>query len=1653
MKSAGEKAKEIFLKAVEQHSEDQWEAFLDGACGDQPEVRCRVEGLLKAHAEMGTFQDDAASSHGDPTAHYAPVKERSGSQIGPYKLLQKIGEGGFGVVYMAEQERPVRRKVALKVIKPGMDSQEVISRFEAEEQALALMDHPNIARVFDAGATESGRPYFVMELVKGIPITDFCDKSDLTPEERLGLFMSVCNAVQHAHQKGVIHRDIKPNNVLVTLHDGEPVVKVIDFGVAKATNVRLTERTLFTRFEQMIGTPMYMSPEQAEMSGLDVDTRTDIYSLGVLLYELLTGSTPFDRSRLMEAGLDEIRRIIREEEPVKPSTKISTLKQVAADVSKHRKTEPKRLSAALRGDLDWIVMKALEKDRRRRYETAKDFAQDIGRYLSSEPVEASPPSLIYRTRKFVRRNRAFVAGSTTAALMLVLLVAGGWKMSVSGLKTDIAERKLELAEKERIINEKLAEEAKQERVAEEQRRIRSEARQQKLERRKTDLPTLRQRRTEENWAEAFELADRLRADFPEDEEILQLWREVSCKWTVVTEPPGAEVYRKPYADCESDWEQLGTSPLDAASRQGFFRWKIVKAGYETVEGCSGPKDVDIETTLDSKGSAPTDMVRVTVASLHERDVDFLIDRYEVTNRQFMQFVQSSGYSKKEYWKHPFLRDGDKVSWEDAVSCFVDATGKAGPSTWRNGAYPRNHGDYPVCGVSWYEAAAYAAFAQKRLPSIYDVQLASGKEFTGWIVPESNFDGPGPAEVGEYQGVGPFGTYDMAGNVKEWCWNQGTSQRRFIFGGAWSDSQYMFGGRDARPPFDRSETNGFRCVIYLTPPDEQLLADVVTDYRDYSQEQPVSDDAFEAIQAMYEYDKKPLNAQVIRTEDSGHCRHEVVEFDATYGDDRVIAHLFLPKDAAPPYQTVIYFPGGHADDQPRFPRHAARYDVFPALLNSGRAVVWPVYMGTYERGAGIGPSGVRDYVNRYVQQAHDLFRTVDYLQERPDIDVEKLAYLGSSWGARLGPVFLASEDRIRAAIFFHGGLHTRKAGLPREVDTLNFLPRVTIPSLMVNGKGDEIFPLETSQRPYFQHLGTADADKEHCVVEGFHTVAIEHREREALRWLDRYFGPAWSEEELAGLTEQEKLDRMEMQARRSLGLKRLDDAEKICRDTLESRRRILGAEHRDTLNTISLLALIAQKQKRNKEAVALFEQALEAQLRELGNKDADTMQTAEALHELYVIAAWTGCIQHDAVQEDCDRAVQYAQRVLELEQATEWKPSKGKQWLLGLALLRQGEEQAALDAMEKSFAAGEAWIGGWLIMAMVEWENGRKELAQDWYTAACEWIAKSNDKWSGNRQLREQAAALLGMPSPWPPDDWSREKYLQTYNRLIESQPDIARLYHCRGSHNGRKGAWGQAKTDYARAAELDTRYLRHAEAETAVAMFMGTLEERRAAGRRFFDSFRESSNMDVVLLCSLVPDLDVNRKEIDQLADDVLAKTETRFFLELAKGMSLYHLKEHEAALAILPTGDGGGLKNEMLAILFRAMAHHQLGDAYTCRKLLEQAREGIEEQIPTPEGPMLPYQDRPVVWCMIQTALREAEALIEPADDSLKEATNESRRISNQEVEFDWGTTVLKALAPVIPFWSETNTVTLTSHHRPQSTANRQPDPDRARRATRGPE
>ena len=994
----------------------------------------------------------------------------------------------MAVVYMAEQQKPIRRKVALKIIKLGMDTKQVIARFEAERQALAMMDHPNIAKVFDAGATETGRPYFVMELVHGVSITEYCDKDRLDTRRRLELLVKVCHAVQHAHQKGIIHRDIKPSNVMVTMHDDKPVPKVIDFGIAKATNQRLTEKTVFTRYAHFIGTPAYMSPEQAQMSGLDVDTRTDIYSLGVLLYELLAGATPFDADKLREAGYTEIQRIICETDPLKPSTRLGTLGQTLTDVAQYRQANPKSLRKLLKGDLDWIVMKCLEKDRIRRYETAHALTEDIERHLRDEPILASSPGLAYRAQKFWHRHRSHI---TTAAVIMVLLtglIITAWMYL-------------------RSVNARRVQWAKS--VA---------------------LPEIVKLIEQQDYRAAFSLAQRARQYIPKDPALTELWPRICREYSITTTPVGASIFCREYSATDAPWEYLGQSPLEKVTlARCMFRWKIEKEDFATHE-CVVDDSFDVR--LRKKGLAgnmvwiSAGIVNIHTSSNVENTTveapPYLIDKYEVTNEQFKRFVDQGGYANREYWSESqFLREGRNISWEQAISEFVDKTGHLGPSTWEEGTYPEGQGKHPVSGVSWFEADAYARFTGKSLPTVHHWQQAGCLDESLVIVPFSNFDIAGTAPVGSHAGMGHTGLYDMAGNVKEWCFNAvGDSDRqRNILGGGAGEPTYMFTGRDFRSPWDRSPLNGFRCVQY--PQGEESLARVllspVEPYpsRDLSNLVPFSDDEFQTLKVQYKYDRTPLNTVIEETDDSSHfwCR-EKITFDAAYGGERVIAYLFLPKARNQPYQTIIYFPGVGAVYDESFGSLPHR-DHTEYVIMSGRALLFPIYKGTYERSTERGrvwtvasiaqtPLAYRDWI---IQMAKDLSRCIDYLETRDDIDSERIAYYGTSWGAELGPIMLAVEDRLDTGIFAVGGI--TPIDWPRSVDMALYAQRVTTPVLMVNGREDAIMPLKTSQVPMYELLGTDDQHKKHKLYPGGHGLfGLFNKQilKDVLDWLDLYLGP-------------------------------------------------------------------------------------------------------------------------------------------------------------------------------------------------------------------------------------------------------------------------------------------------------------------------------------------------------------------------------------------------------------------------------------------------------------------------------------------------------------------------------------------------------------------
>jgi eukaryotic-like serine/threonine-protein kinase len=1100
MNEVHQREKELFNDALELTSPEARAPYLEAACAGDTQLHRRVEALLEAAMAAESFLPNRTGVERPIQPALRPT-EGPGSVIGRYKLLEGIGEGGWGVVYMAEQQQPVQRKVALKIIKLGMDTRQVIARFEAERQALALMEHPNIARVLDAGATDTGRPYFVMELVRGIPVTRFCDEACLAPRERLELFIQICRGVQHAHQKGIIHRDLKPSNVLVTVNDGAPVPKIIDFGVAKAAAQQsLTDKTLFTGFAQFIGTPAYMSPEQAAMTSVDIDTRSDIYSLGVLIYELLTGQTPFDAKALAAAGVEATCRTIREQEPVRPSSRLRTMTRgELSTTAQLRRSDPPRLIHLLRGDLDWIAMKCLEKDRNRRYETAHALAADIERYLKHQPILARSPSLLYLVRKFVSRERARLA-----VAFVIAALAGS-----IGFSALTYQRATRLAW------------------------ARGEA-----------LPRLIELvKNGENRA-AFDLAEQIKRLIPQDQtlgKVAELWPRICSEVSLITTPAGAGVWCREYAATNESWQYLGRSPLVKALPRCTYRWRFEKKGFAPHECVAdngafqrGPPPVRLrEQTADrgmvwinaGRNAMPTNgytgFVSVPVPA-------FLMDRSEVTHKQFKEFVDQGGYQRTEFWEGlQFIKNGRELSWAEAMTEFQDSTGQPGPATWIGGTHPPGQGNHPVSGVSWFEAAAYANFAGKSLPTVHHWQLAACFGEAQVIVPFSNLgehSAGRPVPSGTYPGTGHTGLCDMAGNVKEWCWNGNgdVTGHRCILGGSWNESTYVFAAPDARSPWNRSDENGFRCARYPTGEGEAPAALFgpfqLPPWPDFTRLAPFTDQEFQDFKDQIKYDRTPLNDEAPERMDDGSVlwRKEKVTFDAAYGRERVIAYLFLPRTGRPPYQTVIFFPGVDAVETPELT--GLPYGYFTEyIIHSGRALLFPVYYGTYERPSDLGrvwnfttvarrPMAYRDWT---IRMAQDLSRSIDYLETRSnDIDSRRIAYAGISHGAILGPMMLATEDRIKTGIFALGGLVPIE--LPRSFDFALYAQRVKAPVLMVNGSEDALLPWQASQRPLFEFLRLSSPQTEYKPFPGGHGV-LEGRfceliRAEVLDWLDRFLGP-------------------------------------------------------------------------------------------------------------------------------------------------------------------------------------------------------------------------------------------------------------------------------------------------------------------------------------------------------------------------------------------------------------------------------------------------------------------------------------------------------------------------------------------------------------------
>lgn len=1028
-------------------------------------------------------------------------------RLGDFLLERRLGTGGMGVVYQAQQIS-LKRRVALKVLASGACcGKGTVERFHREARAAAKLHHPNIVTIY-ADGIEQGICYFAMEMIEGQGLDQVIEdlrlakaasstqtqspthqsevskskptddeigafeeipcllrdcESDREYFETVALVISeVAEALAYAHNKGIIHRDVKPSNLMLT-RDGRLIL--LDFGIA-----RICQEQAMTLTGSFVGTPRYMSPEQIRGQSREMSPASDIYSLGVTLYELLTLETLFDGNSHEQV----IHRILNEEPP-----------------------RPRQLDRRIPIDLETICCKAIEKDPNRRYKDAAGMAEDLRRYLSGRVIEARPPRSADRIIKLVRRRKLATVLASGIVVALAFAVMFAWKhYSVRWAQQDA------MAEIDQLIEQ-------------------------------------------DKYFEALTLAEKADHYVPDNPLLMQRWPLLSREFTIITHPPGAKVMLGQYYEEKANWKDLGTSPLTGVRIPfGTYRWRVEKAAFSPLEVVLSNDLPSPSTDLTSLPSrrmvlalnkpeeVPADMVRIPGADLTQDPLfhgkgcvpsapPFLIDKHEVTNQQYKAFVAHGGYEDPRFWEHEFIKDGQIIPWSKAMDTFRDLSGHFGPSTWKDGTYSKRCADFPVGGISWYEAAAYARFQGKALPTIYHWLRATGpRDHPYQIARFSNF-GIGPLPVGRSRGMGQFGLHDGAGNAREWCFNaiqgQALAEKRCILGGGWGDHEYMFVTGEIRSPWDRDPANGMRCVVYLD--EEETVPPVAFDpivnrHRDFTHFEPVSDDVFDSYISMwYSYDRTELNAQIESVQSMRLYKRQRVTFDAAYPNERVIAYVYLPNHVHSPYQTVIWYPCSDATDSP-WDDNAYKYEM-EVIINSGRALIVPFYKGTYDRRlekSFYTPEGVQSR-NLYIQRSQDMRRTIDYLQSRNDIDVNNLAYVGLEWGAQMGPLMIATENRFKTGILLLGGICACRRH--PVSDPANFAPRVKIPVLMINGQADSVFPYETAQKPLFDLLGTSPAHKRHIHLPGGHCIARVQRkayETQIEAWLDQYLGPvSWLDE--------------------------------------------------------------------------------------------------------------------------------------------------------------------------------------------------------------------------------------------------------------------------------------------------------------------------------------------------------------------------------------------------------------------------------------------------------------------------------------------------------------------------------------------------------------
>jgi dienelactone hydrolase len=1040
-----QRIEEIYLAALDRAPAAR-EDLLDQLCADDQTIRAEVDALLDRTDAAESFMETPAAAVAAQLMNDSQRDPLIGQTIGTYQVTDRVGAGGAGEVYRAIDTN-LRRPVAIKLLSEHLADPAARRRFQSESRTASSLSHPHILTVHDAGEFE-GRQYLVTEFVEGGTLREWASAEPRGWQSVVEVLLGVVDALAIAHERGIVHRDVKPENILIAAGG---YAKLADFGLAKLLEPSVpAQHTSTSRVETrsgvVMGTVGYMSPEQ--VAGGRVDGRTDVFSFGVVLYELLFGCRPF----AADTALDELHAIVHRPTPRLPDT----------------------IPASLRG----VVTRALEKNPTDRYRSMRDLAIDLRHLIHDSQVGGRSVIPVGRTS-----SRTIGISAAVGAILALAAASGWWSHRAGKIRwaRDIA------------------------------------------------LPEITRLADLEQFDKAYLLGLEVEAYLPNDPALAQAFRAMSRVAVVQSEPPGAEVFYRPYGQ-PTPWRRLGRTPIqDVRLPAGLLHLKAELDGFGIAEDVGPPPTASARLlrepavfrfTLLAKSVAPDGMVRVRSSDASFRPnipglvdpptvrlPDYWIDRHEVTNREFKRFLDDGGYRRRELWQEPFIRDGEPITFDNAIALFVDSTGSSGPARWEQGVYPSGQDDYPVTGVSWYEAAAFARWAGKSLPTVFHWNRAADTRLSGEVVPMSNFSDKSLLPVGRTRAFTRAGTTDMAGNAKEWT-STATGNRRYILGGAWNEPVYMFAVADAQLPFTRSATYGFRCIKTDRRPerDDVVPAELPFPTRDVSKLPPAPDEVFRAWQSIYSFDHGNLGVSRVAIDDTAaDYRLETVSYAAAYGDERITAYVLLPKHVAPPYQTVLIFPGSDVLSARADPQ-LTDFERFHFIVRSGRAVLYPIYKSTHSRDDTVSddrPRATAAYRDHVVMWSKDVGRSIDYLHTRSDVDTSKIGYAGFSWGAAMAPLYLAMEPRLSLAMLSLGGFFLQ-AALP-EADTVNFAPRVRVPVLLLNGRFDFVFPTETSQQPLFRSLGTPSEHKRRVVYDSGHSIPRHELIKEFVTWMDRYWG--------------------------------------------------------------------------------------------------------------------------------------------------------------------------------------------------------------------------------------------------------------------------------------------------------------------------------------------------------------------------------------------------------------------------------------------------------------------------------------------------------------------------------------------------------------------